>query len=318
MIDIDDLDERFSIEGELGFTEIDGDLVAISIYNKFADAEICLHGAHITRFTPHGSFDILWMSDDSYFEVGKPIRGGIPLCFPWFGPHSSDATKPAHGFARLMYWDVVETASLETGETRVRLQLCSSEKTKEYWPYDFCAELNILVGRTLEVRLTITNTGKEVFDYSAALHSYFNVSDIGNVKIEGLEGTSYYSGFGNELFVQDTQLLEINQEENRRYIETEGDCVIYDEAFSQAIRVAKEGSKVTVVWNPGEETASKMEDIHEGGFEAFVCVEAVNFYDDTIHLSPGEKHTTATIIGLDYGLKDLKPGAEGNSGFKIM
>jgi glucose-6-phosphate 1-epimerase len=318
MIDIEALDDKFSIEGELGFTEIDGDLVAISIYNKFADAEICLHGAHVTRFTPHGSFDILWMSTESYYEVGKPIRGGIPLCFPWFGPHSTDTTKPVHGFARLMYWDVLETASLETGETRVKLQLCSSEKTKEYWPFDFCAELTVLVGKNLDVKLTITNTGAETFDYSAALHSYFNVSDIGNIKIEGLEGASYYSAFGSELFKQEDQFLEIRQEENRRYIETESDCVIYDEAFSQAIRVAKEGSKVTVVWNPGEETASKMDDIPEGGFETFVCVEAANYYNDTVKLAAGEKHSTSAIIGLDYGLKDLKPGASGNSGFNIV
>jgi glucose-6-phosphate 1-epimerase len=318
MIDIDDLDERFSIEGELGFTEIDGGLVAISIYNKFADAEICLYGAQVTRFTPHGSFDLLWMSPTSFFEEGKAIRGGIPLCFPWFGPDPSGEGKPAHGFARLMYWDVVETAAKDTGETAIKLQLCSSTETKKYWPYEFSAELDIMVGKELDVKLTITNTDKQPFNYSAALHSYFNISGLENIKIEGLEGTSFYSGFGEDLFKQEEQMLEICQEENRRYIETESDCVIHDEVFSQAIRISKLGSKVTVVWNPGEETSSKMEDIAEGSFETFVCVEAVNFYNNTIQLNAGDKHTTGTTIGLDYGLKDLKPGAAGSSGFNIV
>lgn len=317
MISIDDLDDQFSIEGELGFMETDGDLIAISICNKFADAEICLYGAHVTQFLPHGSFDVLWMSTDSYFEEGKPIRGGIPLCFPWFGPNATDANLPPHGFARLMYWEVIETASLETGETRVRLQLCSSEETKKIWPHDFRAELNVLVGNTLEVGLTITNTGSETIDYSAALHSYLNISGLENIKIEGLEGTMYHSGFGNELLTQNDQFLEINQEENRRYINTDSDCVLIDQAFSQAIRVSKKGSNVTVVWNPGAETAAKMDDMPDDGYETFVCIEAVNFYNDTIHLAPGEKYTTATTIGLDYGLKDMKLSGGGGS-FNIV
>jgi len=317
MVDIDELDDRFSIEGELGFNEIDGELVSINIFNKFADVEICLYGAQIMRFIPHGSFDVLWMSPESYFEEGKPIRGGIPICFPWFGPHSSDASKPMHGFARLMYWDVVETKSFESGETLIRLQLCSSEKTKQYWPFDFCAKLSVLIGKKLEVRLTICNTGDQDFDYSAALHNYFNISGIENINIKGLEGVSYYQGFETELNKQESELLEIQHEENRRYVDTEDDCVIIDLIFNQAIRVSKEGSKVTVVWNPGAETSAKMEDIPDDGYEAFVCVETVNAYNDTIKLSPGKEHTTATIIGYDYKMSDTGIGKNGG-GFTVV
>ncbi|HNW52090.1 MAG TPA: D-hexose-6-phosphate mutarotase [Prolixibacteraceae bacterium] len=317
MVDIDKLDDRFGIEGELGFCEIDGDLIAMTIYNKFADVEICLYGAHITRYMPHGSFDVLWMSPDSFFEVGRPIRGGIPLCFPWFGPHPSDTSKPAHGFARLMYWDVVETTSLESGETRVKLQLVSNEETKAYWPFDFKAVLEVLVGRTLEVQLSITNTGSQDFDYSAALHSYFGVSGIENINIQGLQGARYYNGFDTSLNTQETELLEIHQEENRRYIDTSSDCVIEDPVFNQAIRISKKGSNVTVVWNPWEETSSKMEDLPDDGYEAFVCVEAVNAYNDIVQLRPGEEHTTATTIGFDYRMSEMGLG-KSNGGFKVI
>jgi glucose-6-phosphate 1-epimerase len=316
MVDIDELDDRFGIEGELGFNETDEDMISVTIFNKFADVEISLYGAQIMRFIPHGSFDVLWVSTDSYFEIGKPIRGGIPLCFPWFGPHPTDTDKPMHGFARLMMWDVIETVSIETGETLVRLQLCSSEETKQFWPYDFCAKLSVLVGKNLEVKLSITNTGDQNFEYSAALHSYFSVSGIENIAIKGLQGAAYYNGFEKELNTQEEELLEIHQEENRRYVNTENDCVILDPLFNQAIRISKEGSKVTVVWNPGEETSAKMEDMPDDGFEAFICVETVNAYNDTIKLSPGENHTTAAIIGFDYKMSDTSLG--NSVGFNVV
>lgn len=317
MVDIEELEDRFGIEGELGFTETEGDLISISVFNKYADAEISLYGAHVISFIPHGTFGVLWMSPDSFFEVGKPIRGGIPVCFPWFGPHPSDPEKPLHGFARLMYWDVIETASVATGETLIRLELNSSQETKKYWPYDFCAQLTIVVGRKLEVSLNISNTGESDFSYTAALHSYFNISGIENIEIRGLEGVAYYDGSGDELLKQETPVLEIKKEENRRYINTDADCIIIDPVFNQAVRVSKEGSNVTVVWNPGEETAEKIEDISGDSYQAFVCVETVNAYNDTIHLHQGEKHNTTTRIGLDYSMSDKSLG-NARGGFSVI
>src|SRR5574344_2572245 len=273
MINIDELEDRFSIEGEVGFYEGDGHLIYISVCNKYADAEICLYGAHVTSFIPNGSFDMLWMSPDSDFEVGKPIRGGIPLCFLRFGPHATDPSKPAHGFARLMYWDVAETASLENGETLVKLQLNASDETRAYWPFDFRAELSIIVSRTLSVSLNIFNTGSQPFEYSAALHSYLSVSEIKNVLVEGLQGVSYYNGFGNELTVQQENLIKIEKEENRRYVNANSECLIFDTIFRRVITAAKEGSNVTVVWNPWEETCAKMNDMPDDGYQDFICVE---------------------------------------------
>ena len=298
MIDIDELDDRFSIEGEVGFAELENDLIFLTVSNKYADADICLYGAHVTSFRPHNSMEILWMSPDSNFEVGKAIRGGIPVCFPWFGPHKTDQEKPQHGFARLMYWDVIETETLPSGETVVRLQLCSSDETKTYWPHDFCAQLTVVVGLTLKVTLRVTNTSDIPIEYTDALHSYFYLSSIENLSIEGLKDTSYFNQITGENEVQDESFLQIHEPITRHYLNTETPVIIGDSIFRRRIKVDKSGSKVTTVWNPGEETCTKIGDFPDDAWETFVCVEATNAFNYPISLEPGESHETSTMIGL--------------------
>ena len=299
MIDIDELEDKFSIEGEVGFAELENDLVFLTVSNKYADVDICLYGAHVTSFRPHKAMEVLWMSPESNFEVGKAIRGGIPVCFPWFGPHKTDPQMPQHGFARLMYWDVLETKTLPSGETFIRLQLCSSEETKAYWPHDFCAQLTVVVGLTLTVTLKVTNTSSVLIEYTCALHSYFSLSSIENITIDGLQGTSYHSQLEPGEFVQQEPLLEIQKAETRHYYNTEGPCIIDDSTFRRRIRVAKAGSKVTTVWNPWEETCASIADLPDDGYEAFVCVEAVNAFSDVVRLSSGESHETSAMISLE-------------------
>jgi len=298
MYDIDELNENYSIEGEVGFAELEENLAFVTVSNKYADTDICLYGAHITNFKSHKTMPVLWMSPESNFVEGKPIRGGIPVCFPWFGPHKTDSAKPQHGFARLTNWNVLETASLLTSETLVRLQLCSSEKTKTYWNYDFCAELTVIVGKTLTATLKVTNTSAVPIEYTCALHSYYHISSIEEIAIEGLQNTRYFNQLDGGDYIQETSKLEIKQAETRHYYDTETDCIIHDPLFGRRIRVAKSGSKVTTVWNPGEETCLKIDDIPDDGFHAFVCIEAVNAFNDVIKLAPGESHETSAIIGL--------------------
>ncbi|MDP2335053.1 MAG: D-hexose-6-phosphate mutarotase [Bacteroidota bacterium] len=299
MIDIDELDDKFSIEGEIGFGELENDLVFVTVSNIHADADICLYGAHVTSFRPQNAMDILWMSPESSFEVGKPIRGGIPVCFPWFGPHKTDPEKPQHGFGRLMYWDMAGTATLPGGESQIRLQLCSSEETKAYWPHDFCAEMTFVVGRTLQVSLKVTNTSAKPFEYTCALHSYYNLSAIDNITIEGLQGTTYYNQLTGENGIQEEETLQIQEPMTRHYLDTEAPVVIADSVFRRRIKAEKTGSKVTTIWNPGEETCAKIGDLPDDAYHAFVCVEATNAFGFPIKLAPGESHETSAMIGLE-------------------
>ncbi len=299
MISIDKLNEDFCIPEVLTFEKYENNLIFLKVSNQYADATICLYGAHIVSFRPKESEDLLWMSPASYFEVGKPIRGGIPVCFPWFGPHKSDPEKPQHGFGRLMYWEISETAALPDGGTLIRLKLCSSDDTKSYWPHDFEAELTIVVGIKLEVNLKVTNQSDTPFDYSCALHTYYHLSAIEQIAIDGLMGTTYHKHLEAGYYIQESSKLEIHQAETRHYHDTEATCIIEDPGFGRKIHVGKSGSKVTTVWNPWKEACSVISDLPDDAYTSFVCIEAVNSFEDTILLNPGETHKTSAIIGLE-------------------
>jgi glucose-6-phosphate 1-epimerase len=296
---IAELNEKYRIQGEVEFSTGAGGLPVIVISNQFATALIFLHGAHIVSFQPKGEKDLLWMSEESVFEEGKPIRGGMPICFPWFGPHATDTLLPQHGFARLSNWEVATVVTLENGASQIELLLHHSPATKALWPFEFSAKLTVTVSAKLEVKLSITNTGDKTFTYSDALHTYLNISDISSISIDGLGSAVYYDGFGTEPKKQDELLLVIAKEENRRYVGHTANCIIYDKGFTRKLRVSKTGSKVTVVWNPGAETSKKIADMQDDGYKTFICVEAVNAYDNVITLTPNEQFAISTTISAD-------------------
>jgi len=299
MIIVDQLNNSFGIKDEVRFAKSDNNLIYLQVSNKHSEATIYLYGAHVTSFKPRLSNEILWMSPLSSFEMGKPIRGGIPVCFPWFGPHKSDSEKPQHGFGRLMNWEVTETATCNSGETVIVFQLCSDEKTKIYWPHNFCAQLTVVVGQMLEVKLKVTNLSVNPFEYTCALHSYYRVSSVSDITISGLQGASYHSQLELGDFVQDLPQIRIQKAETRHYHHTEATCILEDAMQNRKIWVAKAGSKITTVWNPGKETCATIPDMPDDAYLNFVCIEAVNAFDNIIMLNSGESHTTSAMISLE-------------------
>lgn len=298
-MNLTELNEKFGIAEQIIFSNGEGDLPIVTITNQFATSVISLYGAQVLSYKPAGEKDLLWMSEKSLFKEGKAIRGGIPLCFPWFGPHPTDHSLPQHGFARLSAWEVSKTTTMQNGALQIYLYLHHSTYTKTFWPFDFSAELTVTVGPKLEVKLKIINTDEKEFTYSDALHTYFNVSDILNIDIEGLNRASCYDGFGDTPKQQDEIVLMIAKEENRRYVHHTDDCIIHDKGFNRDIRVAKTGSKVTVVWNPWIETTKTMSDMAADGYKTFICVEAANSYDDIVTLKPNDSFTISTTIGIN-------------------
>jgi glucose-6-phosphate 1-epimerase len=268
-----------------------GGLPRITIENEACSAEIYLHGAHVTRWRPHGGRDVLWMSERAVFAAGAPIRGGVPLCWPWFGPHPANPHARAHGFARTRAW-TLESIDATRLETRVRLSLSSDDESRALWPHDFALTLEARFGAALDIALTTRNTGDAPFTITEALHTYLAVDDVGRAVVTGLDGAPFADKVHGGAHVQRGPLL-FTAETDRVY-EHSGDCELHDGA--RRVIVAKSGSRSTVVWNPWIEKAARMSDFGDDEWTGMLCIEAANTLDAAVTVAPGEAHTIGTTV----------------------
>jgi glucose-6-phosphate 1-epimerase len=288
----------FAIPGILAIATGEGGLPRLEVRNAHAVAHVYLHGAHVSHFQPHGAQPVLWMSAHSLFTADKPIRGGVPLCWPWFGPHASDATLPAHGFVRSRPWTLVETATLHDGRTRVVLGLASDPATLALWPHAFALRLTVTVGRTLELDLRVDNPGTQPFTCAEAFHTYLTVGDVRQVRISGLSGTTYVDKVRQQQRFSDQGDLAIAAETDRVYLGTRADCVLHDPLLARRVVVAKENSLATVVWNPWVAKALAMKDFGDDEWPGMVCIETVNALDHALTVPAGGSHHLVARIGV--------------------
>ncbi len=288
------LNSQFGIKGRLSFREDASGLILADISNAQATATLCLQGAHLMTWQPKSqAVPAIWLSRDARLALGKSIRGGVPVCWPWFGVHASDSALPAHGYARTVPWQVVESGSDPHGATRLTLRLIESEKTHAMWPHDARLGLTVIVGETLRMELKTENTGASDFVISEALHAYFRISDIGAVRVTGLAGCDYWdkAGGGSTLKKQDG-IIRFSDETDRVYINTEAECAIEDEKLKRRIRIAKSGSLSTVVWTPWTAKAERMGDLGQpDGWREMLCVESANAIDNVVNVTAGTQHT---------------------------
>jgi glucose-6-phosphate 1-epimerase len=191
LIDLESLNDSFAIADHIAFVAGPGGLPVAEIRNAYATATVSLHGGQALAFQPHGHEPVLWGSAHSLYQRGKAIRGGIPVCWPWFGPYPSDPSKPAHGFARTALWSVLSTAALAHGATQIRLRLDDGDGSLAFWPHAFDLRLVLTIGAELRAELVARNPGAVPYTYSSALHSYFNVGDVAAISIRGLDGCAY-------------------------------------------------------------------------------------------------------------------------------
>ena len=294
-----DLNQRFAIGNHVQFKEITDGMIIAEVANQHAIANIALQGAHIATFQPRGEEPVIWLSPHAKFAPGKSIRGGVPICWPWFGPHKTDSKLPGHGFARTVPWEVFETKALPDGSTFLRFGLIESDVTRTQWPYPSTVQLDVTVGRALRVELVTHNAGGAAFELGEALHTYFQISDVAKTTIRGLDNCAYLDKVQD--FARFTQQdgIVIDSEVDRVYINTAADCVIEDKGLKRAIRIAKQGSMSTVVWNPWTEKADKMGDFGEEGHRGMVCVESGNMMDNVVVLAPGEMHKLVAVYSVE-------------------
>lgn len=287
------LNTQFGIDGQLNFREDASGLVVAEISNPQATASLCLQGAHLMAWQPGSqSVPVVWVSRDAKLAEGKSIRGGVPVCWPWFGAHASEPGFPAHGYARTAPWQVVESGNVPDGATRLTLRLTENEKSRAMWPHDARLDLTIIVGETLRMALTTENTGKSDFIISEALHTYFRISDIGAVQVTGLAGCDYWDKVGGSTLKKQDGEIRFAAETDRVYINSAAECVIEDNRLKRRIRVAKSGSLSTVVWTPWYAKAERMGDLGQpDGWREMLCVESANAIENTLRVAAGTRHT---------------------------
>jgi len=212
------------------------------------------------------------------------------VCWPWFGPHASEAKFPGHGFARTATWEVVETSALRDGRTRLVFKIVQDDATRAQWPHATEALNIVTVGRALDIELVTRNTGSAAVTIGDAFHTYFEVGDIRRCTIHGLGNCAYLDKVDGGKKKQQTGPVTIDSEVDRIYLDSSADVLIDDPTLNRRLRVSKRGSRSTVVWNPWTEKAAKMGDFGEHGYRNMVCVESTNAADDVVQIPAGGEH----------------------------
>lgn len=295
---IEQLNEQFGITDVVTFANGKGNLPSIQVTSPLASATVYLHGAHVTHWQPTGEEPVLFVNSASWFEDGKPIRGGVPICFPWFGPHLVDESKPSHGFVRLSQWDVESITQDDAGNVIITLMTASNDETYNLWPFEFELRHVITVGKTLSLSLRTTNTDDKELKITEALHTYFSVKDIHNVQVAGLEGRPYLDKVaGKDTHAADGP-LHFTGEFDSVFCDTQATCMIIDPGMGREISIAKKGSDTTVVWNPWIKKSADLPDMADDQWQQMVCVETVNAGHNIVTVEPGQTKTMTSIISV--------------------
>jgi glucose-6-phosphate 1-epimerase len=275
-----------------------GGLPMLKIQTPWSDAEIYLHGAHVTHFQKKGEPPLLFLSRQSKFATDKAIRGGVPICYPWFGSRAGEAA--AHGFARISAWEFLEGVTAPDGAVRVRLGLPQKNLKPEWAPRR--TEFIVTAADTLTMELAATNTSPDkTLEIENCLHTYFHVGDITAIAIAGLQGATYLDnstdGKGRRT-VDNDPILKVTRETNRIYLDTTHNVEIRDEKLRRTVQVQKFNSHSTVVWNPW--TTQKLgDDFDQAEHQNMVCVEAGNVKENKIMLSPNQISRLKVVISSE-------------------
>lgn len=290
----EELNESFESDA-IRFESGEGGLPKAVINNLAGTAEVYLHGGQVASFQPAGAAPVLWMSEEAVFAPPKPIRGGTPVCWPWFGPKEG---FPQHGLARNREWSVRGTSTMGDSSTKLVLGLSDDDDTRAVWPHTFDLELWVTVGAQLRMDLRTRNRGETPVEIGGALHTYFTVGAIDQTTIHGLEDCEYLDSLAGRERKRQEGPIRFTGEVDRIYLDRSDHTEIEDPVLQRRIRVGKEGSATTVVWNPWIDKAAAMDDFPNDGYQTMVCIETANAADDVHTLAPGEQHVLTQIVEL--------------------
>jgi glucose-6-phosphate 1-epimerase len=299
---IDALNRTFGIPNVVTVVSGNGGLPKIRMTAPSASAEIYLHGAHVTSWQPTNADEVLFVSAESHWQDGRAIRGGIPICFPWFRSKADDPSAPPHGFVRTKEWRL-DSVKAEGESVVVVCSTESDESTQRWWAHSFRLTHIVSIGRFLKLQLVVANIGQTSFRFEEALHTYFRVSQAENVRIRGLDQVTYLDNVDeNRKKTQSGDLILTGKTDNA-YLDVPGaveliDPARLDPAHRRILRTEKVNSATTVVWNPWQEGAASLSDLGHDEWGQFACVEASNILGSAISLAPGQEDSMQAILSV--------------------
>ena len=286
-LSISELNHQFGLDGVLSFKDAGDGFVVIDVESKLCQASIALQGAHLMTWQPKGEAPVLWMSPVASLTKGASIRGGVPVCWPWFGAHEKP-DFPAHGYARRVMWKIVSTS---ISESFVSLHFKIDECLTQYWSEEVPAELIVRLGTEVELELITQNHTNQPVIVGEALHTYFEVADVRNIVIRGLDGCDYLDSLDGMARKVQQGDITFSEETDRVYLDDGQTLFIDDSKMHRTIVIEKENSHSTVVWNPWIDKCKRMGDFgSDDGYLGMVCVETANAKDDVVTIEPGKSH----------------------------
>jgi glucose-6-phosphate 1-epimerase len=288
------------------FVEGAGGFPFIKIDNGKASAIISVYAGQVLSFQPANEpHNLMFLSEAAYYQPGKAIKGGAPICWPWFGPDPERLGRPAHGFVRNRFWNVIRTEIKTGGDTKITLGLTDTPETQTIWPHSFALTLEITIGDSLNLELITRNTGKEGFSITQAFHTYFKIGHIGQVVVLGLEDAHYIDKVDSGTRKLQKGAITINAEVDRIYQDVPNELVIDDIALHRRIRIASKGSKTAIVWNPWAKISAEMGDLKDKDYERLLCVETANADSDVVEVGTDSECRLVANYRIERYLPDV-------------
>lgn len=303
-MDLNELSRRFAITDNVSIVEGENRIPYVVVDNEKASSVISLYGAQVLSFSPQANKKLLFLSKLANYQQGKSIKGGIPICWPWFGSEPENISTinagpdnqvpQAHGFARNKMWELRSTELLKNAQIKIVLGLKEDSESLKLWPCKFDLKMEIIIGTTLSLNLITQNTDNKTIQITQALHSYFSIKNLNQVSVLGLENKTYLDKArinSGSLEKQQHGAVMFEREVDRIYLDVPGSMQIVDAGSERIINIASRGNKTAVVWNPGEAICKEMQDLENEDYQRFVCVETANAANNVISIEPGEVFT---------------------------
>jgi glucose-6-phosphate 1-epimerase len=294
---VEELQTTHGIPGVATIVGGHGGLTKVVVQTPACSGEIYLHGAHVTSWKPADNEETIFVSKESRWEDGRAIRGGIPICFPWFRNKADNPSAPQHGFARIKSWQLDAIRAKDNAVT-VELSIVNDAESRVWWPSDFRLTYRARFGKNLDLELQMENTGQSGFRFEEALHSYHSVGNVADVRIDGLDGITYLDNTDSNKPCLQSGPVKFAAPLDRVYLDTAHALHLTDPQMGRQVNVTKTNSLTTVVWNPWEEGARSMSDMGDEEWKQMACIEASNIRDFAVNLQPGQQHTMLVAISV--------------------